>query len=147
MILDEAQAIKNSTTRQSKAVKNLSAQARIVLTGTPVENRLGDLWSLFDFLNLGLLGSTGVFKSFVKKLQAREQDQFAPLRQLVGPYILRRLKTDRSIIADLPEKTETVCYCQLTKTQVGLYERTVRQMKKALEDVDGIARRVWCCRR
>ena len=141
VILDEAQAIKNATTRQSKAVKKLSAQARIVLTGTPVENRLGDLWSLFDFLNPGLLGSTGVFKSFVKKLQSREQDQFAPLRQLVGPYILRRLKTDRSIIADLPEKTETVCYCQLAKTQVGLYERTVRQMKKALDDVDGIARR------
>ncbi len=141
VILDEAQAIKNPSTRQSKAAKKLSAHARIVLTGTPVENRLGDLWSLFDFLNPGLLGSAAVFKSFVKNLEAREQNQFAPLRQLVGPYILRRLKTDRSIIADLPEKTETSRYCNLTKPQVKLYEQTVQHMKSALENVDGIARR------
>src|SRR5262245_26400024 len=91
VILDEAQAIKNPATHQSKAARKLSAQARIVLTGTPVENRVGDLWSLFDFLNPGLLGSATVFQSFVKSLQAREQQQFATLRQLVGPYILRRL--------------------------------------------------------
>ena len=100
VILDEAQAIKNPSTRQSKAAKKLPAQARIVLTGTPVENRLGDLWSLFDFLNPGLLGSAGVFKAFIKNLEEKEKDRFAPLRRLVGPYILRRLKTDRSIIAD-----------------------------------------------
>ena len=141
VILDEAQAIKNPSTRQSKAAKKLSAQARIILTGTPVENRLGDLWSLFDFLNPGLLGSAGVFKSFIKNLQAREQDQFAPLRRLVGPYILRRLKTDRSIIADLPEKTETTRYCSLTKKQIGLYEQAVRQMRSALDSADGMARR------
>jgi len=141
LILDEAQAIKNPSTRQSKAAKKLSAQARIVLTGTPVENRLGDLWSLFDFINPGLLGSAGVFKSFVKNLQSRERDQFAPLRQLVGPYILRRLKTDRSIITDLPEKTETARYCQLTRTQIKVYEQTVRQMRSTLDKVDGIARR------
>ncbi|MBN1488637.1 MAG: DEAD/DEAH box helicase [Phycisphaerae bacterium] len=141
VILDEAQAIKNPSTRQSKAAKKLSAGARIVLTGTPVENRLGDLWSLFDFLNPGLLGSPTVFKSFIKSLEARERNQFAPLRQLVGPYILRRLKTDRSIIADLPEKTETPRYCNLTKPQVKLYEQTVRQLQSALENVDGIARR------
>jgi len=141
VILDEAQAIKNPSTRQSKAAKQIPAHARIVMTGTPVENRLGDLWSLFDFLNPGLLGSVGVFKSFVKSLQARERNQFAPLRQLVGPYILRRLKTDRSIIADLPEKTETPRYCNLTRTQVKLYEQTVRHMQSALENADGMARR------
>ena len=141
VILDEAQAIKNPSTRQSKAAKKLPAQARIVLTGTPVENRLGDLWSLFDFLNPGLLGSAGVFKSFIKNLQTREQDQFAPLRRLVGPYILRRLKTDRSIIADLPEKTETTRYCSLTKKQIALYEQAVRQMRSALDSTDGMARR------
>jgi SNF2 family DNA or RNA helicase len=141
VILDEAQAIKNPSARQTRVVKKLRAQARIVLTGTPVENRLGDLWSLFDFLNPGLLGSADVFKSFVKSLQARERDRFAPLRRLVGPYILRRLKTDRSIIADLPEKTETPRFCNLTRTQVKLYERIVRQMKAALEGAEGMARR------
>jgi non-specific serine/threonine protein kinase len=141
VILDEAQVIKNPSTGQSKATKRLSAQARIALTGTPVENRLGDLWSLFDFLNPGLLGSASVFRSFVKRLEVREENRFAPLRQLVGPYILRRLKTDRAIIADLPGKTETTRFCQLTKTQIGLYEQTVRQLRTALQDADGMARR------
>jgi len=141
VILDEAQAIKNASTRQSKAAKKLPAQARIALTGTPVENRLGDLWSLFDFLNPGLLGSASVFKSFIKNLQSQEQNRFAPLRRLVGPYVLRRLKTDRSIIADLPDKIETTRYCSLTKKQIGLYEQTVRRMQSALENADGMARR------
>jgi len=141
VILDEAQAIKNPSTSQSKAAKKLPAQSRIALTGTPVENRLGDLWSLFDFLNPGLLGSAAVFKSFVKNLQTRQQDQFAPLRQLVSPYILRRLKTDRTIIADLPEKIETLSYCKLGKTQIKLYEAAVNTLKEKLKDVDGIARR------
>jgi non-specific serine/threonine protein kinase len=141
VILDEAQAVKNAATSQSKAVRKLAARARIALTGTPVENRLGDLWSLFDFLNPGLLGSGTVFKSFVKGLQARRHNPFAPLRQLVGPYILRRLKTDRRIIADLPEKIETACYCSLTKPQVRLYEQIVGSLKQKLEAVDGMARR------
>jgi len=141
VILDEAQAIKNPSTRQSKAAKKLSARSRIVLTGTPVENRLGDLWSLFDFLNPGLLGSANVFKKFVKSLQDREHNQFAPLRQLVGPYILRRLKTDRKIITDLPDKIETPCYCKLTGQQVKLYEQTVKALRSMLKDADGIARR------
>jgi non-specific serine/threonine protein kinase len=141
VILDEAQAIKNPATRQSKATRKLAARARIALTGTPVENRLGDLWSLFDFLNPGLLGSATVFQSFVKSLQAREENQFAPLRQLVGPYILRRLKTDRTIIADLPEKTETPRYCNLTRAQIQLYEHTVHTLQSALASVDSLARR------
>jgi non-specific serine/threonine protein kinase len=141
VILDEAQAIKNPSTSQSKAAKKLSARSRIVLTGTPVENRLGDLWSLFDFLNPGLLGSANVFKKFVKGLQDREHNQFAPLRQLVQPYILRRLKTDRKIISDLPDKIETPCYCKLSRQQVKLYEKTVKALKSTLENVDGMARR------
>lgn len=142
IILDEAQAIKNPGTRQSKAVKALKADARIAMTGTPVENRLGDLWSLLDYLNPGLLGSAGAFKAFVKQLDRREHDQYAPLRRLVSPYILRRLKTDRSIIADLPQKTETTRFCNLTKAQVKLYEQTVRAMETALKSVEGdMARR------
>ncbi len=141
VILDEAQAIKNPTTQQTRATKRLAGRARIALTGTPVENRLGDLWSLFDFLNPGLLGSAKVFDKFVDRLSARERDQFAPLRRMVGPYILRRLKTDRSIIADLPEKTETTRYCHLTKPQARLYEQVVRRMREALDTVDGMARR------
>ena len=141
VILDEAQAIKNPATRQSRAVRALPARARIAMTGTPVENRLGDLWALFDFLNPGLLGSRTVFQEFVKQLQARDEQPFAPLRRLVAPYILRRLKTDRRIIADLPDKTETTRDCQLTRPQVALYERVVRGMERELEATEGIARR------
>ena len=119
VVLDEAQAVKNPATRQSRAVRALPARARIALTGTPIENRLGDLWALFDFLNPGLLGSRRVFQSFVKGLQSRDEQPFAPLRRLVAPYILRRLKTDRSIIDDLPDKTETTCDCHLTRKQAS----------------------------
>lgn len=141
VILDEAQAIKNPSTRQTKTIKKLNARSRIALTGTPIENRLGDLWSLFDFLNPGLLGSAATFKKFVKNLQSRETNQFAPLQQLVRPYILRRLKTDRNIISDLPEKIETACYCKLSKQQIKLYEQTIRTLKSTLENTDGMARR------
>lgn len=141
VIVDEAQAIKNPGTRQARAVKRLPAGARVALTGTPVENRLGDLWSLFDFLNPGLLGSAAAFKSFANALQSRPSDQYAPLRRLVSPYILRRLKTDRSIIDDLPEKVETTRYCGLTKPQIRLYGRVVETMKSALENSEGMGRR------
>ncbi len=132
LVLDEAQAIKNQASRQSKAVKALNAQSRIALTGTPVENRLSDLWSLFDFLNPGLLGSARRFKGFVKSLSERESDQYAPLRRLVQPYILRRLKTDRSIISDLPEKTEVPAYCGLSRAQAVQYQQAVKQMRRPL---------------
>ena len=144
VILDEAQAIRNPATRQSRAARALPADARVALTGTPVENRLGDLWALFDFLNPGLLGSQSVFRAFVKTLQARAQQPFAPLRRLVSPYLLRRLKTDRSIIADLPEKTETARYCQLSPAQVRLYQQVVQALQRALESAeagDRMARR------
>ncbi len=141
VILDEAQAIKNAGTAQSRAVKKLAARARVVLTGTPVENRLGDLWSLFDFLNPGLLGSAAVFKKFVGELEKRGRDQFAPLRRLVSPYILRRMKTDRAIIDDLPDKVETTAYCTMTRAQVRLYEQVVAAMKSTLTSADGMRRR------
>ncbi|HKO09977.1 MAG TPA: SNF2-related protein, partial [Alphaproteobacteria bacterium] len=106
VVLDEAQAIKNAAAKQTKTVKQLRADTRIALTGTPIENRLGDLWSIFDFINPGLLGSSTQFSSFVKHLADRPHNPFGPLRDLARPYILRRLKTDKSIIADLPDKTE-----------------------------------------
>ena len=141
VILDEAQAIKNPSTRQTRAVKKLTADARIALTGTPVENRLSDLWSLFDFLCPGLLGSAGRFKQFIKGLEARKKDQYGPLRNLVRPYILRRLKTDTSIITDLPDKTEMKAYCGLSKKQAALYVAAVETLAKALHGAEGIKRK------
>jgi len=141
VVLDEAQAIKNPGTRQTRTVKKLKAISRIALTGTPVENRLGDLWSLFDFLCPGLLGSQKKFKDFAKKLEEREHNRFAPLRALVGPYILRRLKTDRRVISDLPEKTEVQAYCGLARRQATLYAKLVKELAEALEDQDGMKRR------
>jgi len=141
IVLDEAQAIKNPDTRQARAVKQLTAGARIALTGTPVENRLSDLWSIFDFLCPKLLGSAKEFARFVKSLEDREQDQYAPLRRLVSPYILRRMKTDKRIIADLPDKTEVQAFCNLTKRQAVLYEQSVDELGKALNDAEGIQRR------
>jgi superfamily II DNA or RNA helicase len=140
-ILDEAQAIKNAGTRQTRAVKELQASARITLTGTPVENRLSDLWSLFDFLNPGLLGGAKAFASFVKQLAKREDNAYGPLRALVKPYILRRLKTDKSVIADLPDKTEVNAFCTLSKRQAALYEQAVRELAEQLKSADGIQRR------
>lgn len=136
VILDEAQAIKNPAARQTRAVKELRAESRLALTGTPVENRLGDLWSLFDFINPGLLGGAQEFGRLVKKLAADDERHFAPLRQLTGPYLLRRLKTDRRIIADLPDKTEVTAWCALTKAQAVLYEQAVQEMSRQLASVD-----------
>jgi SNF2 family DNA or RNA helicase len=141
VILDEAQAIKNPSARQSRAVKKLKSEARLALTGTPVENRLSDLWSLFDFLSPGLLGSAEKFKRFVKALDDREDQSYAPLRNLVSPYILRRLKTDKSIISDLPDKTETKVFCGLAPEQAALYARSVDELKHTLKTVEGIKRR------
>ena len=141
VILDEAQAIKNPSTRQTRTVKQIKADARIALTGTPVENRLSDLWSLFDFLCPGLLGSAARFKKFVKGLEAREHDRYAPLRNLVRPYVLRRLKTDKSIIADLPDKTEMKAFCGLAKKQAALYAKSVEELARLLDGLDGMKRR------
>jgi non-specific serine/threonine protein kinase len=141
VILDEAQAIKNAAAGQTRVVKEFKASARLALTGTPIENRLGDLWSIFDFLNPGLLGGPKDFTQLTKRLSAKDGPGFGPLRTLVKPYILRRLKTDKAVIADLPEKTETNAYCGLTKRQAALYEAAVREMARELEDAEGIQRR------
>jgi non-specific serine/threonine protein kinase len=140
VILDEAQAIKNPGAKQTKAVKAMPSKWRLALTGTPVENRLGDLWSIFDFLNPGLLGSAKAFNGLCKSMAKSEQG-YAPLRRLVQPYILRRLKTDKNVIADLPDKTEVTAHCLLTKRQAALYQQSVDEMKKAIEELDGIERR------
>jgi non-specific serine/threonine protein kinase len=141
MILDEAQAIKNSGTKQTRTVKELKSGSRIAMTGTPVENRLSDLWSLFDFLNPGLLGTSKEFSSFVKRLQGGNPPSFEPLRNLVKPYILRRLKTDKKVISDLPDKTEVKAYCTLSKYQAALYQQAVDELQRQLNEVDGMQRR------
>src|SRR6202035_4412664 len=140
-ILDEAQTIKNAGTRQARAVKELRCGCRIAMTGTPVENRLSDLWSLFDFLNPGLLGTAKQFSSFVKKLQDDPDHSFEPLRNLVRPYILRRLKTDKRVISDLPDKTEVKAFCSLSKHQAALYQKAVEDLAQELEQTEGIQRR------
>jgi non-specific serine/threonine protein kinase len=142
IVLDEAQAIKNAGSTQTRAVKKLQGGCRLVLTGTPVENHLGDLWSLFDFCSPGLLGSATQFKQYVKRLNQRQDaEAFGALRSLVRPYILRRLKTDPNIVPDLPEKTEMRAECGLSKQQAVLYERAVADFAERLENADGIARR------
>lgn len=140
-VLDEAQAIKNPGAQQTRAVKQLEAGSRIALTGTPIENRLSDLWSLFDFLNPGLLGDARTFATAIKRLSGEAGQGYAPLRKLVQPYILRRLKTDRRVIADLPDKTEVKAFCGLTREQAALYERCVAALERALSQTEGIQRR------
>lgn len=141
IVLDEAQSIKNPSTRQTRAVKTLKAKNRVLLSGTPVENRLGDLWSLFDFLSPGLLGSAPVFSRYIKKSAESGDKSYAALRSLVRPYILRRMKTDRRIIADLPDKVEVRAFCPLTKAQAALYEQSVQELARQLKDSEGIQRR------
>ncbi len=141
-IIDEAQAIKNPGTQQARAVKQLEARGRIALTGTPVENRLGDLWSIFDFINPGLLGSSKEFTAFAKQLAQRTHNPFGPVRELVRPYILRRLKTDKSVIRDLPDKTEVKAFCQLSRKQAALYQKGVEDSTNSLHSTEeGIERR------
>ena len=140
-VLDEAQAIKNPDAKQTRAVKQLKASARLALTGTPVENRLSDLWSIFDFVNPGLLGTARQFTGFAKRLADRPHGSYGPLRELVRPYILRRLKTDKAVISDLPDKTEIKAFCPLSRHQAALYEQAVRELAQQLADVEGIRRR------
>jgi len=146
-VLDEAQAVKNPAARQTRAVKALRARIRLALTGTPVENRPGDLWSIFDFVNPGLLGSAKAFSAFVKRASAPEAapaadgaaarpSPYAAVRALVRPYLLRRLKTDPAVITDLPAKTEVKAYCALTRRQAALYAESVESLARELRSVD-----------
>lgn len=140
VILDEAQAIKNPGTLQTRTIKKLHAGNRIAMTGTPIENELANLWSLFDFLNKGLLGTSTEFRKFAKELE-RNTEGYQKLKNMVSPFILRRLKTDKRIIADLPDKMEQLDYVQLSKKQIALYHQVVDNLEYQLEALDGMQRR------
>jgi SNF2 family DNA or RNA helicase len=143
IVIDEAQNIKNPKAAQTKAILKLEAKHRLALTGTPVENRLLDLWSIFNFLNPNYLGKEAQFKkSFETPIQKNnDQIQAGVLKKLVEPFILRRVKTDQSIIKDLPDKIEQKLYTNLTKEQASLYEVVVRDVEKQLNEVEGIQRK------
>ena len=143
LILDEAQNIKNPDTRQARAARKLSAEQRLALTGTPVENRLSELWSLFHFLNPGFLGSQEAFRANFGRPIERAQDPEAArrLKALTGPFILRRLKTDPTVIDDLPAKNEMKVFCGLTREQATLYQAVVADSLAQIEQAEGIQRR------
>lgn len=140
LVLDEAQAIKNPATKQTKTIKLISAKMKIAMTGTPIENHLSDLWSLFDFLNKGFLGTAKEFTKFSKDLLESNMG-YAKLRKMIQPFILRRLKTDKNIIEDLPDKLERNEYTSLSKRQIGLYEKLLLKIKEELESSEGIQRK------
>ena len=141
VILDEAQAIKNPNTKQTKLVKQLKAEFKIAMTGTPIENRLSDLWSLFDFLNKGLLGTAREFTDYTKRLK-EDGTGYNKLKAVISPFILRRLKTDKTVINDLPDKIEMKTYAELTKKQVILYNKLVKELKEKLKSSEeGIERK------
>ncbi|MER6814951.1 DEAD/DEAH box helicase [Spirillospora sp. NPDC000708] len=143
VVCDEAQALKNSGTRQARAVRSIPARTRIALTGTPVENHLTELWSIMEFANPGLLGPRAVFRQRFAVPIEREGDEQAALalKRATQPFILRRLKTDRSIISDLPEKQEIKVYCNLTTEQASLYQATVDDMLEQIAEADDKQRR------
>jgi SNF2 family DNA or RNA helicase len=143
VVLDEAQNIKNPETKQAKAARTIHADYRIALTGTPVENNVGDLWSIMEFLNSGFLGTQGEFKNrfFIPIQAAQDSGASERLKRLTGPFILRRLKSDKAIISDLPEKMEMKVFCTLTKEQASLYEAVVKETMDSLDETEGIQRK------
>ncbi len=143
VVIDEAQNIKNPKAAQTRAILKLNGQHRWALTGTPVENRLLDLWSIFNFLNPGYLGKQAQFRRNFELPVQRDNDpeQAELLKRLVQPFILRRVKTDKAIIADLPDKLENRQYCNLTREQASLYEAVVKDVEQALEEAEGMDRR------
>jgi SNF2 family DNA or RNA helicase len=143
LILDEAQNIKNPDTKQARAARSLRADYRAALTGTPVENHVGDLWSLMEFLNPGFLGNQAEFRrNFFVPIQAQhDPEATGRLKKLTGPFVLRRLKTDKAIIADLPDKLEMKVFCNLTREQASLYAAVVRDAGKELDETTGIQRK------
>jgi SNF2 family DNA or RNA helicase len=143
VVLDEAQNVKNADSKQAQAVRALNASYRVALTGTPIENHVGDLWSLMDFLNPGLLGTQAAFRrDFLIPIEVlANADAEARLQRMSGPFVLRRLKSDPAIIADLPKKLETRVFCQLTKEQASLYAAVLREAEPSLEEAEGIERR------
>lgn len=143
IVLDEAQYIKNPQAKQTQAIQAFVAPRRLALTGTPVENRLAELWSIMDFLNPGYLGSAGTFRRrFAVPIERYHDTEKADqLRQLVGPFILRRHKADPGIAVELPEKLESREYCHLTREQAALYEEYVNNMLKDVDSAQGMHRR------
>jgi len=143
LVLDEAQYIKNPTAKQSRAVRSIPAERRVALTGTPVENRLSELWSIMDFLNPGYLGAASAFRTrFAVPIERyRDKGRAEQLRALIRPFVLRRLKSDPTVVADLPEKIEGREFCHLTSEQASLYESCVRRMLGEVERAEGIHRR------
>ncbi len=145
VVCDEAQAIKNPSTDQARAVRGLEADCRIALTGTPVENNLGELWSIMEFANPGLLGPRAAFLRGAARIERGEGEEAeraaGALKRATGPFILRRLKTDRSIIQDLPDKNEFRTWCTLTPEQASLYKAAVEEMTRRLDETDGIQRK------
>jgi len=143
IVLDEAQKIKNPWAKQTQAIKKLRSKSKAALSGTPVENRLSELWSIMDFLNNRYLGSYKEFhKTFalpIEKYHSKHHTDI--LKRLIQPFVLRRLKTDRTIIRDLPEKMEMKVFCNLTKEQATLYEAVVQEMLNKIEDSEGIHRK------
>ncbi|MDP2935475.1 MAG: DEAD/DEAH box helicase [Dehalococcoidia bacterium] len=141
--LDEAQNIKNPSTKQTLAIRSLRARSRLALTGTPVENRLSDLWSIMEFLNPGYLGSATYFRqAFALPVEKyRDEERLGSLRRLVQPFLLRRLKSDPNIIQDLPEKMEMKVFCNLTREQASLYQAVVKDMMGKIEESEGINRK------
>ncbi len=140
VVLDEAQTIKNPEAKQTIAIKKLKASRRVALTGTPVENHLGELWSIFDFLNSGLLGSAPEFKQRTRALGTEPRQTIDALRTMVRPFILRRMKTDPNVIRDLPEKVEVPVFCGLTSLQARLYGQVVHGLETNLKETEGIRR-------
>ncbi len=141
LAIDEAQNIKNTETEQTKAIKNLDANIKIAMSGTPVENRLSEYWSIFDFTNKGFLGSVRFFNDhFAKPIQnERDQTKIDQFRSITRPFVLRRVKTDKNIISDLPDKIQTNQYAVLNKTQISLYQNVVNESLKVIEN-DGNSR-------
>ncbi len=142
LVVDESQNIKNPTAAVTKAIRAFKAPRRLALTGTPVENRLMDLWSLFSVLNPGYLGTMTAFRKDFERPIMRQRDSAMTkqLRGMVRPFILRRMKTDKSIIQDLPDKVEQNSFCNLTAEQATLYEAVLRDLEAKLEDAEGINR-------
>lgn len=143
IIVDEAQNIKNPDTAQTLAIKMLKADVKVAMTGTPVENRLTELWSIFDFINQGYLGSLRDFqKSYAIPIERfKENSRAAKLKMSISPFVLRRLKTDKHVITDLPEKMVLNDYCYLSKSQAVLYEKTLNEMMEKISGFTGINRR------
>ncbi|TDD03508.1 DEAD/DEAH box helicase [Saccharopolyspora terrae] len=143
VVLDEAQNIKNSNSRQAKAVRGLSARQRLALTGTPVENRLAELWSIMDFANPGILGSLSTFRAryAVPVERDGDTDAAARLRRVTGPFVLRRVKTDPAVISDLPDKIQMKQLCNLTSEQATLYQAVVDDMLARIAESEGMERR------